>query len=308
MNKVNSSAKIPFIRTPDENFHQLKDYPFKENYFFIDGLRMHYVDENPKSKRIVVLLHGEPTWSYSYRKIITVLAKEGYRVIAPDLIGFGKSDKPINKKDYSYKNVVSWIEKLFFTHLNLEKINLIVHDWGGIIGLRILATHPEKFSSVVAMNTAFPRLEGMNVIFSLWRLFSPLVLHKPLSKLILFGIYNKNSLNKAELEAFDAPFPTYQHKKGAITYPKLVPIYPWDMEVWKNRTLWKKLVDFDKPFLTIYSDKDPFTKRVEQKFIKEIKGAKNQKHIKIKNAGHFLHEDKPEEVIIHIVDFLNKIQ
>ena len=160
-----NSKKPTVLRTPEHRFKNLKDYPFKPNYTEIDGLRIHYLDEGKKDAEPIVLLHGLPTWSYLYRKMIPILTSSGYRVIAPDLPGYGKSDKLLNKDDYSYAKNVAWIKSLLIEKLELSNINLVVHDWGGLIGLRLVAMEPETFASIVAMNTAFPRFEGVNPSF-----------------------------------------------------------------------------------------------------------------------------------------------
>lgn len=296
-----------FLRTPDERFNNLKDFDFQAHYEFIDEIRIHYLDENQNSNKVIVILHGEPAWCYSFRNIIPKLVASGYRVIAPDILGFGKSDKPKSKNELSYSKLVEWFEILLFNRLKLNNINLVLHDWGGIIGLRMVANHQGKFSSVIAMNTAFPRFEGINPVFILWRTFCQFLLKKPISELIPLGLYNKSALSEEELKAYDAPFPTIAYKIAPKTLPKLVPIFPWQKETWVNRKIWKDLKKFDKPFLTIFSNKDHFTKKAEVKLINQIEGARNVKHIKLEDVGHFPQEEKPEELSHHILNFLDSI-
>ncbi len=291
-----------FLRTPENRFEHLNDYAYEANYVFIDGLRMHYVDENKHSKKVIVLVHGEPTWGYLYRKMIPLFVAQGFRVVVPDLIGFGKSDKLKHKKEYTYSGSVKWLEQFLFEHLQLHHIHFVLHDWGGLIGLRIVANYAERFASVIALNTAFPRMEGFNPAFTLWRLFFELLLQFPISRLIPLGMRTKP--DKTEMKAYDAPFPDKRYKTAPLQYPKLVPLYPWNKELQENKRLWEKLGIVTQPFLTIYAANDPFTKRVEEQFIAHIPGALNQPHIKIANAGHYLQEDKPHLVCEHIIAFI----
>ncbi|MGB3591633.1 MAG: haloalkane dehalogenase [Nonlabens sp.] len=288
-------------RTPASRFRDV-DYPFIEHYAMIDGWRMHYVDENQESQNIVMLVHGEPTWGYLYRKMIPVFVDAGYRVIVPDLIGFGKSDKPLNKKIYTYSKVEEWFRLFVNDHLKLNNMNLVAHDWGGLIALRTVATNAELFSTVTAMNTAFPRYEGINPLFILWRSLAPLVLHISLRKLMPLGINGK--VASKELNGYDAPFPSYKSKLAARIFPKLVPVFKKSEETIKNIKLWEKLKKFDKPFLTIFSENDPFTKDVEIDFIKEISGAKNSDHFKVNNSSHYIQEEHPEYVSRRIIRFI----
>ncbi|MFD2566787.1 haloalkane dehalogenase [Pseudotenacibaculum haliotis] len=299
--KYTTSYGLEVLRTPDSCFKDV-DYPFKEHFAQVQEMRMHYVDENPNAKKVIVLLHGEPTWGYLYRKMIPILAKAGYRVIVPDLIGFGKSDKPLDKKSYSYSQNEEWLQEFLFDELNLNEINLVVHDWGGLIALRLVARFPEKFASVVATNTAFPRIEGFNPIFYIWRIIAFIISIVPYSKLIPLGI--NSAVKKDEMLAYDAPYPNAKYKIAPKIFPKLVPIYPWQKEVKKNKSLWKELCNFSKPFLTVFSGKDPFTKKVELDFIKEVKGAQGIAHKKVPKANHFIQEEEPELLSEYIVEFL----
>jgi len=305
MHHYTTSYGVKVLRTPEHLFDRV-DYPFQPQYVFVDEIRMHYVDENPQSDKVIVLLHGEPTWGYLYRNIIPLLVKAGYRVIVPDLIGFGKSDKPVNKKVYSYTKNIDWMAMFLFEQLKLNEINLVLHDWGGLIGLRLVADFSEKFKSVVAMNTTLPRLEGFNPFFYLWRLLSGVLAFIPHSKLISLNV---KSVQQADIyKAYDVPFPERIYKTASIVFPKLVPVFPWEIEARKNKIAWEKLCAFNRPFATLFSDKDPFTKKVEEDLIREIVGAKGQPHTKLKNARHFIQEEDPEFVANYIIYFLtNKV-
>lgn len=290
------------IRTPESRFENLVDYPYHPNYVFIDGLRMHYVDENKSSDKVIVLVHGEPTWGYLYRNMIPLFIEQGFRVIVPDLIGFGKSDKLKNKKEYSYSGSVKWLEQFLFEHLQLSNMHIVLHDWGGLLGLRTVANFPDKFLSVIAMNTALPRFEGINPVFLLWRFLSQPLLFIPFRILIPLGIVRK--ISRDELKAYDAPFPSREFKGGPLQFPKMVPLFPWQMELKINKKVWGKLGECKVPFLTIFSKNDPFTKRVEEKLIAHIPGAFNQPHVKISNAGHLIQEDNPKLVAEYIINFI----
>lgn len=306
MVQVNTSLiRENILRTPESCFHNLPDYPFKPNYIFIDNIRVHYLDEGENINGVVVMLHGEPSWSYLYRNMIPYFTDAGYRVIAPDLIGFGKSDKPSEPKLYSYTQNTEWVHQLLFKQLRLTEIHLIAHDWGGLIGLRLVAQRPKLFNSVVIMNTAFPRIEGFNPVFFLWWMLSGIVTSIPFRRLMSLGIVGKSS--KEILKAYDAPFPKKRFRVAPRVFPRLVPIFPWQQEAKTNKRLWKELCRFENPFLTIFSNKDPFTRRVEEDFISEIKGAQGQPHLKVKNAGHFLQEDEPEQISEHILNFFLNI-
>ncbi len=293
------------LRTPEQCFDHIIDYPFESNYTYVNGLRVHYLDEGNRNGIPLVLLHGIPTWSYLYRKVIPLLAANGYRVIAPDLIGFGKSDKLTNKKDYSYTKNVEWMRAFLFDNLKLNNVNLILHDWGGLIGMRLVAKSPHLFRSVVAINTAFPRIEGFNPVFFLWWLVSGLVTSIPFRRLMSLAIVKKTA--KEILNAYDAPFPEKRFRVAPEVFPKLVPIFPWQHEAKINKVHWRKLCGFSNPFLTIFSEKDPFTKKVEEEFIEKIKGARDQPHLKVKNAGHFLQEDEPGLLCRHLLNFYQQI-
>ena len=295
---------MQILRTPDECFSHLKDYNFKPNYVQIDDLRMHYLDEGPSSGRIILLMHGEPTWSYLYRKIIPILSKEGYRVIAPDLIGFGKSDKPTESADYSYKNHVEWIFK-FIQLLDLQNITLFCQDWGGLIGLRLVAENEERFAGVIASNTGLPTGgQPTSDAFKQWQSFSQTVSVFPTGNIVSGG--SLRTLSVEEIAAYDAPFPEEKYKTGARIFPTLVPTSSNDPASADNRRAWMNLMNWHKPFLTCFSDSDPITKGADLVFQKLIPGTKLQNHTTIVAGGHFIQEDKYEEIAEIILEFMQK--
>ena len=293
---------MQILRTPDECFSNLKDYNFTPNYVQIDNLRMHYLDEGTPSGEVILLMHGEPTWSYLYRKIIPILSREGYRVIAPDLIGFGKSDKPSELSDYSYKNHVQWITK-FMQILNLENITLFCQDWGGLIGLRVAAENEERFAGIIASNTGLPTGDQPpSEAFKQWQEFSQTIPIFPTGNIVSGGSFSLLSVE--EIAAYDAPFPEEKYKAGSRIFPNLVPTQPNDPASEDNRKAWMKLMNWQKPFLTCFSDSDPITKGGDMVLQGIIPGTKGQPHTTVEKAGHFLQEDKPEELAKIILDFI----
>lgn len=294
--------KIEFLRTPDEYFNNLKDYPFSPHYVEIDGLRMHYVDEGPGNASPVLLLHGEPTWSYLYRKIIPHIASAGFRAIAPDLIGFGKSDKPIHREDYTYQRHVDWI-KGFIKSLNLKGIILLCHDWGGLIGLRTAGEESVLFSSIIACNTFLPTGDiPAGEAFMRWRNFSQTIPEFNTGDIVRRGCLH-NPLPEI-IAAYDAPFPDDRYKAGARQFPVIVPISPDDPATEPNRKAWNGLFQWGKPFLTAFSDSDPITRGADIFLQQAIPGTKGQPHTIIKNAAHYLQEDNPTDLTAAIVKFL----
>lgn len=297
------SSSIEVLRTPDERFEQLPGYAFQPHYATVGDLRIHYVDENSGSDRVIVLLHGEPSWSYLYRKMIPVLSSAGFRVIAPDLIGFGRSDKPVRQEDYTYQRHVDWTKQLLFEHLNLEGINLFVQDWGGLIGLRLVGEQPERFARVIAANTGLPTGDQpMPDAFMRWQQMSQSMDTFPVGHLIQMATVSE--LPPEVTRAYDAPFPNEDYKAGARIFPSLVPTRPDDPACEPNRQAWKGLAQFEKPFLTLFSDSDPITAGGEKILQARIPGAKGQPHRTIEGGGHFLQEDKGEEIAEVMVEFL----
>lgn len=294
------------LRTPDDRFAGLDDYPFAPHYVQVtdvDGtvLRLHYVDEGPRDAAPVLLMHGEPSWSYLYRKFVPPLVAHGHRVIAPDLIGFGKSDKPGARADYSYERHVAWMSEWLLT-LDLSDITLFCQDWGGLIGLRLVAAFPDRFARLVIGNTGLPTGEGMSEGFSAWLNFSQNVEAFPTGVIVNGGTVR--DLGAAEIAAYDAPYPDESYKEGARQFPTLVPVTLEHASVAENIAAWKVLETFDKPVVTCFSDSDAVTKGGERLIIERIPGAKGQPHRIIEAAGHFLQEDKPDELVALIDSFI----
>lgn len=289
------------LRTPDHRFEKLPAFPFAAKYLETKGLRMHYVDEG-KGDEVVLMLHGEPSWSFLYRKMIPVFVKAGMRAIAPDLIGFGKSDKLAGQSDYTYQKHVDWMTA-FVQKLDLTNITLFCQDWGGLIGLRVAAENPDCFSRIVAANTGLPIGNiKMPEAFMEWRAFSRTASHFDMGRVIQRATVSE--LSEDVLAAYNAPFPDESYKAGARIFPSLVPITPDDPAVAANRAAWAVLMQWQKPFLTLFSDRDPITKGGEKFFQQVIPGAKGQPHEIIRDAGHFLQEDKGEEIAEKVVKWV----
>ena len=291
------------LRTPDERFANLEGYDFKANYLELkDGLRMHYVDEGDTSQPTALLLHGEPSWSYLYRKMIGPLAKK-FRVVAPDLIGFGKSDKPTDRKAYSYQNHLDWLSE-FIESLDLKNIFLFCQDWGGLLGLRILTKMDHRFDLVVASNTTLPTGQTtMPESFLKWRAFSQESDSFNIARVIDTGTVS--TLSEAVYKGYNAPFPDETYKAGARMFPALVPIEADDPEALNNKAAWRQLMSFKKPFLTIFGSKDPIMFGAEKAFQKLVPGTRSQDH-KILEAGHFIQEEKGEELARLMIAFYEK--
>ena len=290
------------LRTPDDRFDNLPDYPFEPNYFEASGLRMHYVDEGPSDAMPVLLMHGEPTWSYLYRKMIPILTAAGHRVIAPDLIGFGRSDKPTRTEDYTYKLHVDTVTALL-EHLDLWGITLFGQDWGGLVGLRVAAENEDRFARIVVGNTGLPTGDRpLSEAFMQWREQSQSIPEFQVGGLIQMACGGR--LSPEEVAAYDAPFPDESYKAGARIFPALVPITPDDPAAEANRKAWEVFQRWEKPFLTAFSDGDPITRGGDAVFQKLVPGAQDQPHTTIEGAGHFLQEDKGQELARLIVEFI----
>ncbi len=285
------------LRTPDERFDGLDGFDFAPHYTQIkdaDGtdLRLHHVDEGPRDGPVVLLMHGEPSWAYLYRNIIPILAARGHRVLAPDLIGFGRSDKPAKRTDYTYERHVAWMSQ-WLTSLDLTNVILFCQDWGGLIGLRLVAAFPERFAAVCASNTGLPTGAGFSEGFTNWLNFSQRVTELPISFILNGGCVR--DLSEAERAAYDSPFPDESYKEGARQFPTLVPITPEHASVAENLAAWKALEAFQKPFLTAFSDSDAVTKGGFAVFQDRVPGAKGQPHVTL-HGGHFVQEDSPREI------------
>jgi len=291
------------LRTPDERFANLPGYPFAPHYATVgDGLRIHYVDEGPRDAAPVLMLHGEPSWSYLYRKMVPPIAAAGHRAIAPDLVGFGRSDKPVRREDYTYQRHVDWIRALIEA-LDLRRITLVCQDWGGLIGLRLVAEHPDRFARVVAANTFLPTGDRpAGAAFLAWRKYSQETPEFHVGGIVRGGCATE--LPSDVEAAYDAPFPDDRYKAGARQFPVLVPITPDDPAAAANRKAWEALRRFDKPFLTAFSDKDPITRGGDHLLQEAIPGSKGQPHTTIAGGGHFLQEDCGEELARVVIDFV----
>ena len=326
------------LRTPDDRFDNLEGYPFTPNYIDIDdgdggSLRMHYVDEGPADGELILCLHGQPMWSYLYRKMIPPFVAAGYRVICPDLVGFGKSDKPASRDDYTYAAHVGWLER-FVLGLDLQQITLVCQDWGGLLGLRVVADHPDRFARVVVANTGLPDARDtpdemaapMRALFSTIPALPPAEMGEKMrenehgagfmywikycdsypdlrvSDVVAMSA-SGSGFSDAQRRAYDAPFPSEEFLKGPRQFPSLVPIFPDDPAIADNREAWAKLREFKKPFLTSFGDSDPVTQGGHVRFEEDVPGAQGQKHRLLKGVGHFLQEEAGEEFAAVVVEF-----
>jgi haloalkane dehalogenase len=296
------------MRTPDTRFHDLPDYPFTPHYTETaagDGsdakLRLHYVDEGSgDSGETVLLLHGEPSWSYLYRHVIPVLAEAGHRCVAPDLIGFGRSDKPADRADYTYQRHVDWMREALFDHLDLRGVTLVCQDWGGLIGLRLVAEHPDRFARVVVANTGLPTGDqAPTEAFLNWQKFSQQAPELHVGGLVDSGC--ATDLTPEVRAGYDAPYPDDSYQAGARVFPVLVPTSPDDPANAANRSAWQELQRFDRPFLCAFSDQDPITSGMDRVFRKLVPGTAAQNHVTVEGGGHFVQEDRGPE-LARIVD------
>jgi haloalkane dehalogenase len=297
---------MEILRTPEERFAHLPGYPFAPHYAEVgavpDRLRMHYVDEGPRGAAPVLMLHGEPSWSYLYRKMIPIVAAAGHRVLAPDLIGFGRSDKPAARADYTYERHVAWLRGLI-EGLDLRSITLVCQDWGGLLGLRLVGEHPDRFARVVAANTFLPTGDTpAGPAFMAWQRFSQETPDFPVGTIVGGGC--RTTLPPEVVAAYDAPFPDDRCKAAARQFPLLVPTSPEDPASAANRRAWTVLEQWRKPFLTAFSDHDPITRGSDAILRERIPGAQGQPHTTIVGGGHFLQEDCGEDLARVVVDFL----
>jgi haloalkane dehalogenase len=293
---------MDILRTPDERFVALPGYPFAPHYVDVSGVRMHYLDEGPREAAPLLLLHGEPSWSFLYRKMVPPLVRAGHRVVAPDLVGFGRSDKPTDRRAYTYQSHVDWMVG-FIEALALRRITLVAQDWGGLIGLRVAAEHEAWFDRIVAANTFLPTgdQKAPDAFFA-WQKFSQEVPELPVG-----GIVARTCVQPIAPEvvgAYDAPFPDERYKAGARQFPLLVPTRPDDPASAPNRAAWEVLKRWSKPVLTAFSDGDPITRGGDLLLQKLIPGAHGRVHPTIVGAGHFLQEDQGEALAAAVADFI----
>lgn len=305
---------MEILRTPEDRFVGLPDYAFAPHYANVPAgdegptktVRMHYLDEQPTgepSGEVILCLHGEPSWSYLYRHMIPVLTAAGHRVIAPDLIGFGRSDKPSERTDYTYQRHVEWLRGLVVDHLDLQGITLMCQDWGGLLGLRLVAEHPDRFARVVAANTFLPTGDSHpGKGFLNWQRFSQEVEDFDIGFIINMG--SATELSDDVVAAYNAPFPGDEYKAGARQFPMLVPTSPDDPAAPANRKAWEVLETFSKPFLCAFSDQDPVTGGADKNLIGRIPGTADQPHTTIEGGGHFLQEDRGPELAAVINAFV----
>ena len=295
---------MEILRTPDERFAGLPGWPFAPRYAEVDGLRIHYVDEGPPDAPPVLMLHGEPSWSYLYRKMIPRLAGAGFRAVAPDLVGFGRSDKPADVEEHSYARHVDWMTE-WLEAVDLRGVTLVCQDWGALIGLRVAAESPDRFARVVVANGALPTGEGrIPLAFRAWQAFARWSPYFPIGRIVQAG--SRTKLPRDVVAAYDASFPEAKYKAGARAFPPLVPTSPDDPAVPDNLRAWEVLDGWRKPFLTAFSDGDPITRGLDRPFRARVPGAARQPHATLRGAGHFLQEDRGEELARVVIDFIRR--
>ncbi len=277
------------LTTDPARFDNLPGYPFSAHFVTVDGMAMHYVDEGPPSARVMLMLHGEPSWSYLYRHMIPPAVAAGYRVIAPDLIGFGKSAKPSQISDYSYLSHMTWLAA-FVDQLGLTDIVLICQDWGSLLGLRLAAEQSERFAGIVLANGFLPTGDqAPPAAFKAWQRFARFSPWFPIGRIIDKG--TTTALSPAVIAAYDAPFPNNRYKAAARAFPRLVPTTPDDPAAAANRAAWEVLKRWDKPFATAFSNRDPITRGLDKVIHRDVPGARHDAHTIIRGGGHFLQED-----------------
>jgi haloalkane dehalogenase len=298
------------LRTPDERFDDVPDFPYAPRYCEVpdgDGgaLRVAFVEDGPEGADPVLMLHGEPSWSYLYRKMIPILVDAGHRVVCPDLVGFGRSDKPTRREDHSYARHVEWMRTVAFDVLDLRNVTLVGQDWGGLIGLRLAAEHPERFARLVVANTGLPN--GDQPMAEVWWRFREVITTAPELNVGWFVQGGCRQQLSDEVRAgYDAPFPADEYCAGPRAMPGLVPTSPDDPAAGANKAAWAKLSVSPTPMLIAFSDSDPITGPMAAIFQREMRGAQGIDHPTIRGAGHFLQEDAGEELANHIVEFLRR--
>ena len=296
------------LRTPDARFDGLPDFRYAARYCDVpdgDGgtLRVAWVEDGPDGADPVLMLHGEPSWSYLYRKMIPILVAAGHRVVCPDLVGFGRSDKPTRREDHSYARHVEWMRTVAFDVLDLRGVTLVGQDWGGLIGLRLAAEHPERFTRLVVANTGLPN--GEQPMAEVWWRFREAITTAPELNIGWFVQGGCRQRMSDEVRAgYDAPFPADEYCAAPRAMPGLVPTSPDDPAAAANKAAWAKLTVSPTPMLVAFSDCDPITGPMAEIFRREMRGAQGIDHPTIRGAGHFLQEDAGEELANHIVDFL----
>jgi haloalkane dehalogenase len=290
------------LRTPDERFAAVPGFPYAPHYVQVGGLRIAYVDEGRADAAPVLLMHGEPTWSFLYRKMIPGLLAAGHRVVAPDLVGCGRSDKPRRTADYSYLRHVQWM-CAWMRALDLRRATLFCQDWGSLIGLRMVTAEPDRFDRVAIANGGLPTGTGhIPAAFKLWRAFARWSPFFPVGRIVRAGC--AQPLAPEAVDAYDAPFPSADYKACVRIFPSFVPTDADDPERARNEEAWRVLERWEKPFLTLFSDRDPITRGGDAIFQKRVPGARGQPHATTRGAGHFLQEDRGPELARALVDFI----
>ena len=293
---------MDLLRTPTERFRDLPDFPYEPRFTAVQGLRIAWVEAGPRGAPPVLLLHGEPTWSFLYRSVMAGLAGSGLRAVAPDLPGFGRSDKPARVDDYGYARLVRWMEG-WMDAAELDGVTLFGQDWGSLIGLRMAANRPDRFARLAVGNGFLPTGHGApSLPFRLWRLFARWSPVLPAGRIVQVGTARR--LDPSERRAYDAPFPDRSHQAGARALPRLVPTDPDDPGAVDNRRAWEVLERWRKPFLTAFSDGDPITRGLDRRLRERIPGADGRQHPTLRGAGHFLQEDRGPELARVLADFV----
>ncbi|HEY1117779.1 MAG TPA: haloalkane dehalogenase [Acidimicrobiales bacterium] len=296
------------LRTPDEAFTGLPDFPFEPRYVEVDDgeggtLRVHHLDEGPADAPPVLLMHGEPTWCFLYRHVIPTLVDAGHRVVAPDLVGMGRSDKPTEQSDHTYARHVEWMRQALFDRLDLRDITYFGQDWGALIGLRLVAADPDRCARVAIGNGGLPTGHGpASEAFLAWQRYSQETEHFPVGRIIDGGC--TTALPPDVVAAYDAPFPDDSHKAAVRAFPTLVPTSSDDPATPDQEAAWRVLEAFDKPFLLCFSDSDPITRGGDAPFLAKVPGARGQAHTTIEGGGHFLQEDRGPELAGVLADFI----
>ena len=297
------------LRTPDERFADLPDFPYTPHYCEVDDdeggtLRMAWIEAGPADADPILMLHGEPTWSFLYHRMIPILVAAGHRVICPDLVGFGRSDKPTRREDHTYARHVEWMRALAFDVLDLHQVTLVCQDWGGLIGLRLAAEHPDRFSRIVVANTGLPT--GDTPMPEIWWKFREAIQGQPTIEVGSFvQLGCQQPMTDAVRTAYDAPFPDDSFCAGPRAMPGLVPTSTDDPATQANRTAWAALSASSTPMLVAFGDSDPITGPMADIFKHDMRGAQGINHPLVHGAGHFIQEDAGEELAKHIVEFLH---
>ncbi len=294
------------LRTPDERFAGLEGFAFAPHYTEVHDadrtpLRIHHVDEGPRDAAPILLMHGNPTWSYLYRKWIPRIAAAGHRVVAVDLVGCGRSDKPAERADYTLARHVDWMSK-WLRVLDLRDVTLFCQDWGGTLGLHLVAAYPERFARVVAANTGLPLGEGESDFMKMWVGMMRNASEFPLRRMLPSGM--THPITPGEQAAYEAPFPDASYQAGICQFPLLIAFRADHPGVPQNRAAWEALARFEKPFLTLWGALDPVAPGGDRRLQRHIPGAAGQPHQVLPGASHFLQEDAPEELVERVLDFI----